>query len=86
MLMTFPGPDTTKIGLEPAKMKTGPGSLHFAPETYPQCLWCSCNSFPSVQLKMIQSNVDDFFGCEHHRNRLEVGRVENRAQMTPFCT
>jgi len=38
VLTTFPGPDTTGIGLEQAKLKTGSGWLRFAHKTYPQCL------------------------------------------------
>ena len=53
ILMTFPGPDTTGTGMEQAKLKTGLEWLHFAPETYPECLGCSSYCFPSVHLKNI---------------------------------
>jgi len=35
--MTFPGPNTTRTGLEQAEFKIGLGWLGFAPKTYPQC-------------------------------------------------
>jgi len=35
---------------------------------------------------MFRLNSDDFFGFGNHRNRPRVGKVENWALMTPFCT
>ena len=53
ILVTFPNLDTTRTGLEQAKLQTGPGWLCFAPELYQQCLECSSYPFLSLRRKNI---------------------------------
>ena len=68
--------------LELVKLKTGPGWLSFAPETYQHSLWCNLYRFQLVQLKKVSIILTTFPGSD----TTEVVKVKNQARKTWFCT
>ena len=50
---TFPGSTTTGAGPEQTKLKTGPGCLGFASETYTHFLGCRSYCSPTVRLRNV---------------------------------
>jgi len=82
ILMTFLGLETTRTGLEEAMLKTGPGWLRFAPETYLQRLGFISYHFPSIRRKIFWSYFEDFLGPRNHQSN----KILKPSTMTWFCT
>ena len=71
-----------RVPLEQVMLKTEPGWLNFAPETYPHSLWCSWYHFQSIVENCFGRILTTFPGSGTTR----AGKVENEAQKTQFCT
>jgi len=77
--MTFPGSDTTETRQEQAKLKTGPGWLHFAPENIPTMFGVQFLSFPvSTTEKYFDQTLMTFPGPDTTLTSLEQAKLKSR--------
>jgi len=59
----------TQVLPEQAKLKTGTVWLGFTPEILPHYLGCTCYCFPSIWLKNVSAEFDDFYEIGYYRSR-----------------